>query len=231
MTVIFKVYHVFFRTCRARARARQSSLEGLTYAPQDRTGKEGPGPAHPRREAEPETEAISPPESQIASSDEVSPTLFDSPRFSLNTRSMTRTPLVSRAALPLVALALVACGQAATDSGKQGGAEQPLDEQKDAKNGLEKRREEIRALAGENVACTANEECRALAFGSKACGGPSDYLVYATSSGGAAELESAVEAFNNDETAYNQEYEVVSDCSFLMEPAVHCDAGRCAIAP
>ena len=87
---------------------------------------------------------------------------------------------------------------------------------------------EIDALIATS-SCTEATECRAIAFGSKPCGGTWSYLVYSTSID-TEYLESLVTNYNNIEEAFNNNCEAISDCSFVIPPnELSCEDGNCTI--
>ena len=68
----------------------------------------------------------------------------------------------------------------------------------------------IESLANASV-CGEEFECRYIAFGSKPCGGPWEYLIYTTSID-TDELTTLVEEYNQLEANYNVNCDAVSDC-------------------
>ncbi|MCB0449222.1 MAG: hypothetical protein KDC97_03805 [Confluentibacter sp.] len=84
----------------------------------------------------------------------------------------------------------------------------------------------IEALAGTSV-CNETTTCKFIALGSKPCGGPWSYLVYSTSID-VKKLETMVEAYNKSEAAFNQKWNIASDCAYAMPPAsVNCENNTC----
>jgi len=79
--------------------------------------------------------------------------------------------------------------------------------------------------------CGENTTCMSLPFGSKACGGPQEYLVFPSS----VDLEYLTEKVNNYnemENSYNLAYNIVSDCMAVMPPQnIGCVNGVCTILP
>ena len=74
----------------------------------------------------------------------------------------------------------------------------------------------IGALASASV-CSDEFECRYIAFGSKPCGGPWEYLIYTTSID-TEELTSLVNEYNQLEADYNVNCDAVSDCMAAIPP-------------
>ena len=79
--------------------------------------------------------------------------------------------------------------------------------------------------------CDANSTCEFIAFGSKACGGPQEFLVFPST----VDLDYLTEKVNNYnalENAYNMTYGIVSDCMAVLPPEnIGCVNGVCTILP
>lgn len=77
--------------------------------------------------------------------------------------------------------------------------------------------------------CDENIGCNYLAFGSKPCGGPWEYLVFSN----AVDLEfltQKVTEYNELENQFNIETGAASDCMFVMPPEnLSCINNQCAI--
>ena len=73
--------------------------------------------------------------------------------------------------------------------------------------------------------------CRTIAFGSKPCGGPQQYLIYSASTTDSAALAAAVARYNALESEINKREGRVSDCMLVSPPAVALNNGRCSAAP
>ena len=75
--------------------------------------------------------------------------------------------------------------------------------------------------------CSDEFECRYIAFGSKACGGPWSYLIYTTSID-TLELQNLVADYNERENNYNITCGAISDCSVPSPPAgFTCEDNQC----
>jgi hypothetical protein len=93
---------------------------------------------------------------------------------------------------------------------------------------------EIQRLVG-NASCRDDTQCRALAMGSKPCGGPESYMAWSTAvTSDARALDAAAQRYKEARQARNQRLGLVSDCSVIAEPTMRCvptpgDAlgGRC----
>lgn len=83
---------------------------------------------------------------------------------------------------------------------------------------------EIEDMAS-SVPCTDAADWSYTAYGDKACGGPVGYIAYPTTINTVQFLNKVV-AHRNAQEAFNQKWEVASDCSLPAEPnAVRCEGG------
>jgi hypothetical protein len=81
-----------------------------------------------------------------------------------------------------------------------------------------------------NDYCVSDADCKTLAFGAKACGGPHSYIVHSTTANW-NELENLVNQYNQYEYQRNLAEGVISDCSLLAEPTdLKCTNNKC-LAP
>ena len=84
----------------------------------------------------------------------------------------------------------------------------------------------IVAMTSESI-CSDEFECRFIAFGSKPCGGPWEFLTYTTSIDTVA-LTSLVADYNQLEANYNINCGAVSDCSAPQPPiGFDCENNQC----
>jgi len=75
--------------------------------------------------------------------------------------------------------------------------------------------------------CSAGGECSYLPIGSKACGGPVDYLVFPNTIDVEA-LKKMVNRYTEDQKKYNIENNIMSDCMLVTPPEkVGCVDGSC----
>jgi hypothetical protein len=91
---------------------------------------------------------------------------------------------------------------------------------------LEAMKAEILAFIGDPV-CSDVSDCAAVAFGSKPCGGPWEYLVYSTATVDPGTLAEMVSEYNELDALLNQRHGIISDCSLVRAPALGCVGGRC----
>ena len=85
---------------------------------------------------------------------------------------------------------------------------------------------DVQAIANASI-CSEEFECRYIAFGSKPCGGPWEFLIYSTSIDTVA-LASLVASYNTMESDYNSSCNAISDCSTPQPPTdFRCENNQC----
>ena len=91
---------------------------------------------------------------------------------------------------------------------------------------LDALKNEIVQLISEGI-CSENSDCAYIAFGSKPCGGAWSYLAYNISIN-VELLEEKVATYNQNETAFNIKWGIISDCMVVSPPiSVECIDGKC----
>jgi secreted trypsin-like serine protease len=93
---------------------------------------------------------------------------------------------------------------------------------------LNKLKKEIDREIGKPRARRINQ-CRVIAFGAKACGGPKTYLVYSSLQTNENKLKRLVGQYNSLEDKINKETDAISDCMFIEEPKPTIQNGMCKI--
>lgn len=92
---------------------------------------------------------------------------------------------------------------------------------------LEQLGKEIQEFA-KNKACAGGDDCKTMAMGAKACGGPTNYIIYALSKIDEKQLFEKVKKYTDLQKELNIRYNRTSDCLFLSPPVVNCLDGVCA---
>jgi hypothetical protein len=87
----------------------------------------------------------------------------------------------------------------------------------------------IRALAG-TPACSDDSQCRTLALGARACGGPESYLAWSPARTPQAEIQALGERYKEERRAANAASGAMSTCRFMPDPGAVCRAGTCQLA-
>ncbi|KYG82821.1 hypothetical protein [Roseivirga echinicomitans] len=92
---------------------------------------------------------------------------------------------------------------------------------------LEEIQSDIQGIVSDK-SCDGSGDCKVLAYGKKACGGPSTYVIY-----GSKIDEALLEKKSNEYTALqdemNKRYGLISDCSLMYIPEATCVDGKCVI--
>jgi len=85
---------------------------------------------------------------------------------------------------------------------------------------------EIEALAADRT-CANEGDCAVSAFGTKACGGPTAYVVYSRATVDEAALAEKLQEYTELEEFMIIRYGLGSDCSILNVPTAECESGTC----
>lgn len=80
-----------------------------------------------------------------------------------------------------------------------------------------------------SAACSGPSQCRTLAVGARACGGPEAYLPYSTANLSEPALKALAERYKGEREAQNQASGMMSNCLFIADPGAVCRAGTCQL--
>ena len=149
-------------------------------------------------------------------------------------------PIAQRRMSPgrvLAALALIAAGLAACTGGVAspgGGAADPASAPSSASAGavttaqaLADAHDQLRAALDQAGTCDSDAECRSIAVGGKACGGPTGYAAYSARLADPAQIEALARREHDLALQEARESHRVSNCLFLADPGARCEAHRC----
>ncbi len=75
--------------------------------------------------------------------------------------------------------------------------------------------------------CDNSSQCKVLAVGSRACGGPSKYVVYSTKTADATEVKKLAQEITTLEQQFNALNDMMSICQHLSAPGTQCSANTC----
>ncbi len=89
---------------------------------------------------------------------------------------------------------------------------------------------ELRTLIGP-AACTADNQCRSLPVGAKACGGPAGYWAWSTQGTDADRVLDLARRQAEAQKGESEASGVRSNCALMVDPGVACVAGHCQVAP
>ncbi|WP_408098034.1 hypothetical protein ACJVC5_03670 [Peredibacter sp. HCB2-198] len=82
-------------------------------------------------------------------------------------------------------------------------------------------------LADSDLRCAKASDCKIIPIGSRACGGPSSYMITSQFNSNMAELEYLATQTEVKQAAYNRNYNVMSICTLVMPPEAKCVASYC----
>lgn len=86
--------------------------------------------------------------------------------------------------------------------------------------------EKIKALIG-SASCTDSSQCRTVAIGARACGGPQGYLAWSTTQTDGGALRDLAERYKAERQAEIRQKGEMSDCRFIADPGASCRSGTC----
>ena len=85
---------------------------------------------------------------------------------------------------------------------------------------------QIRSAVGE-AKCSDTSQCRTLPIGEKPCGGPEQWLPYASAKASADQLKAWSAELSAAAKRRNQSSGMAGACQFTPDPGAACVAGRC----
>lgn len=75
--------------------------------------------------------------------------------------------------------------------------------------------------------CQTNMQCKVSAVGSRACGGPSEYVVYSTHTASEQDVTVRSKKITLLESNYNAQNNMMSICQHLTAPSTQCVENKC----
>ncbi|MEL0642518.1 hypothetical protein V6260_18160 [Pseudoalteromonas aliena] len=75
--------------------------------------------------------------------------------------------------------------------------------------------------------CDTSTQCRVNAVGSRACGGPSSFVVYSTKSASEEQVTALSDKITKLESNYNSQKGMMSTCQHLTTPSTQCVENKC----
>ena len=85
----------------------------------------------------------------------------------------------------------------------------------------------IKSVASSDLSCKSQSDCDSLAAGSRACGGPNEFIIVSKNNVALDALTKLVEIEAQVESQYNMEVGGASICSMEMPPKVMCEKNMC----
>ncbi|MBD1582735.1 hypothetical protein [Pseudoalteromonas sp. S16_S37] len=79
----------------------------------------------------------------------------------------------------------------------------------------------------QDLSCDSTMQCQVEAVGSRACGGPSSYLVYSSKSANPDTIKQLASKITHYESTYNAKNQMMSICQHLTKPSTQCVENKC----
>ncbi len=80
-----------------------------------------------------------------------------------------------------------------------------------------------------SAACTSHAQCRTVALGAKACGGPQAWLAWSAAVSSEASLRALSEQLASLQKQRQAQSGMVSTCQFVADPGALCQAQQCKL--
>lgn len=87
---------------------------------------------------------------------------------------------------------------------------------------------DIQRMVG-TPSCSETSQCRTIALGARACGGPQSYMAWSTATTAEAPLRGLAERYQREQQAANQASGAMSTCQFMTDPGAVCQANVCRL--
>ena len=88
-------------------------------------------------------------------------------------------------------------------------------------------RAQLDSTLGNAASCSADTECRSVAVGAKACGGPTGYRAYSGKTASTASVEALAQHERDLSAQAARESHEVSPCFMLADPGARCEQNKC----
>jgi hypothetical protein len=83
--------------------------------------------------------------------------------------------------------------------------------------------------ANSDLRCDNSSQCHSLGVGSKACGGPENYIAWSSKNSDGVQLKALVEQHAAARRADDKRLGMMSTCSIVSDPGATCSAGSCVV--
>ena len=84
-----------------------------------------------------------------------------------------------------------------------------------------------KVVSAADLSCRTASDCTAVAIGSRACGGPSSYMISSKNNDNAELVTLLASKSGELEEAFNLKYQIFSICVLTMPPMPNCLAKKC----
>lgn len=83
--------------------------------------------------------------------------------------------------------------------------------------------------ANHDLSCDNSSQCHSIGIGSKACGGPENFMAWSSKNSDGAQLKALVEQHSAARRADDKRQGMMSTCSVVSDPGATCRAGTCVL--
>ncbi len=130
--------------------------------------------------------------------------------------------------LPLLRLsgALALCATFAACTGTANSAPVPAATPAAAPFAKSNMLQQIQAEVGD-AACDSAQQCKTVAIGHKACGGPESYMAWSNKRSDGTKITQLAAALAAESKAQTINNGMMSTCSMVVDPGATCSAGHC----
>ena len=87
-------------------------------------------------------------------------------------------------------------------------------------------KQQLQAEIGD-AACSAAQQCKTVAVGHKACGGPESYLAWSSQRSDGAKIKQLAAALAAESQSQTLKNGMVSNCMMMLDPGATCNQGHC----
>ncbi|MCQ8880101.1 hypothetical protein NQT69_19050 [Pseudoalteromonas shioyasakiensis] len=95
-----------------------------------------------------------------------------------------------------------------------------------SKDSIQAAHAQLKSLTAD-LSCDTSAQCQVLPVGSRACGGPSSYLVFSTKNSDSEKVEQIAKRITSLESQLNAQTGMMSICQHLTAPAAQCSSNKC----
>lgn len=83
--------------------------------------------------------------------------------------------------------------------------------------------------ANADLSCDTGSQCHSIGVGSRACGGPENYMAWSSRNGDGAQLKALVAEHSTIRREQDKHNGMLSVCSMISDPGASCRAGKCVL--
>lgn len=91
---------------------------------------------------------------------------------------------------------------------------------------IQNTRQQLNTLIADTQ-CDNSSQCQVLPAGSRACGGPSSYIVYSSKTVNTDQVELLAAKITEQESKFNAQNDMMSICQHLSAPSTQCTENKC----